>query len=145
MDLVYQATYRMIPLTICYLPRSRYDFSVLPSMYEAALGVRVSWIEVSVIVRKRYKLLTLRICRGSCCQMHGNALRFIEENVDRHFVAHMLLNRWKFQCQIHYSLSVNSTSSLDWLCTMNHFILAIWMNVYIYHNGRANCTSSAVL
>ncbi|KAI9498490.1 hypothetical protein BDB00DRAFT_800507 [Zychaea mexicana] len=40
MDLVYQATYRMIPIAIFYLPLSRHDFSVLPLAYESLLEVR---------------------------------------------------------------------------------------------------------
>ncbi|KAI9251767.1 hypothetical protein BDA99DRAFT_541180 [Phascolomyces articulosus] len=40
MDLVYQATYRMIPIAVFHLPRSRHDFIVLPQAYESLLKVR---------------------------------------------------------------------------------------------------------
>ena len=42
MDLVYQATYRLLPRFIFYLPQSRHNFNVLPEAYEAMVAVRVS-------------------------------------------------------------------------------------------------------
>ncbi|KAG0166765.1 hypothetical protein DFQ29_000852 [Apophysomyces sp. BC1021] len=40
MDLLYHAIYRLIPLTIFYLPRDRYDFAVLTDTFEALATMR---------------------------------------------------------------------------------------------------------
>ncbi|KAI8146886.1 hypothetical protein BJV82DRAFT_596837 [Fennellomyces sp. T-0311] len=42
MDLMYQATYRLIPLSIFYLPRDRHDFDCLGNTFEALVTMRVS-------------------------------------------------------------------------------------------------------
>ncbi|KAI7856005.1 hypothetical protein BDC45DRAFT_70134 [Circinella umbellata] len=50
MDLVYKAIYRMIPLSVFYLPRSHHDYSVLPATFE------------SMITLKKYMISNARRC-----------------------------------------------------------------------------------
>lgn len=84
MYLIYQAIYRIISLSVFYIPRSHHDYSVLTATYESMITLKVVRIE-----KKNNSLLVylfvnignnfVLLCRNTCYQMHASALLFIDK------------------------------------------------------------------